>query len=145
MQQIVNHRNDTPSFKINHDIDLLFEDKNTNKKYYVEIKYNDDHDSNKFPAINQKFIKTYAYLVKELDVKAVDELTPIIFYFTNIIKVYNYFVPEGQNIYRGENFFNTFLSITYEDVENALLSFSEDKKTLKKFTDLYNKIMNLKI
>lgn len=48
-----------------HDIDLLFSDKK-DQIYYVEIKYNDDHDTGKFVDINRKFIKTYAFLVMEL-------------------------------------------------------------------------------
>lgn len=44
---------DTKEF--NHDIDLLF--KRHDNIYYVEVKYNDDHDTGKFENINRKFIK----------------------------------------------------------------------------------------
>jgi hypothetical protein len=50
-----------------HDIDLLFKDKKTNIIYYVEVKYNDDHDTGKFVDINRKFIKTYAALLNVID------------------------------------------------------------------------------
>jgi hypothetical protein len=49
------------------DIDLLFKNK-SDRYYYLEIKYNDDHDTGKFVGINRKFIKTYAYLVNELKI-----------------------------------------------------------------------------
>ncbi|MDY6119793.1 MAG: hypothetical protein SPI03_00425 [Campylobacter sputorum] len=62
------------TINLRHDIDLLFKDKN-NKIYYLEIKYNDDHDTGKFMDINRKFIKTYAYLVRELN----QDIKPILF------------------------------------------------------------------
>lgn len=49
---------------ISHDIDILFKNKETGIVYYLEVKYNDDHDTGKFVDINRKFIKTYAYLVR---------------------------------------------------------------------------------
>ena len=46
-------------------IDALFQP-NEESYVYVEIKYNDDHDTGKFVDINRKFIKTYAGLVNDL-------------------------------------------------------------------------------
>jgi hypothetical protein len=60
---------DTSKNVFRHDVDLLFRNKLTNKYYYFEIKYNDDHDSGKFVDINRKFIKTYAYLLNQLKIK----------------------------------------------------------------------------
>ena len=81
-KDIIVHRKDKgKTFK--HDIDLLFKNKNTGVVYYLEMKYNDDHDSGKFIDINRKFIKTYAYLVRELDIKTIKQLVPILFYLTN--------------------------------------------------------------
>jgi hypothetical protein len=67
LKQIIADANgDTIKFK--HDIDLLFKDSATGKIYYLECKYNDDYDTSKFVDINRKFIKTYAYLAKELNI-----------------------------------------------------------------------------
>ena len=46
---------------ITHDVDILFKNLKSNTYYYVEVKYNDDHDTGKFVDINRKFLKTYAY------------------------------------------------------------------------------------
>ena len=64
LQSIVEEQ-DTRTMTFKHDIDLLFKDKETGIIYYLESKYNDDHDTGKFVDINRKFIKTYAYLCRE--------------------------------------------------------------------------------
>ena len=66
-----------------HDIDLLFKDKETGVIYYLEMKYNDDHDTGKFVDINRKLIKTYAYLTREFNITSKEKLVPILFFFTN--------------------------------------------------------------
>jgi hypothetical protein len=131
---------ETHSFK--HDIDLLFKDKITGIYYYLEIKYNDDHDTGKFVDINRKFIKTAAYLIKELDIKELEKFKPIIFYFNNKKMKGNIYVPEKTNIYRGKRFFDEFLTVKYEDVEKYMLNLSENNETKKMFDDLYNKVIN---
>jgi hypothetical protein len=65
--------------KFKYDIDLLFKDTMTDKIYYLECKYNDDHDTGKFVDINRKFIKTYAYLAKKLNITNSNKLIPILF------------------------------------------------------------------
>ncbi|MDR1123799.1 MAG: restriction endonuclease, partial [Elusimicrobiota bacterium] len=47
---------DKETKKFKHDIDLLFKNRITGKIYYLECKYNDDHDTGKFVDINRKFI-----------------------------------------------------------------------------------------
>ena len=74
---------DKTQLKFDHDIDLIFRDKTTGVYYYLEIKYNDDHDTGKFVDINRKFIKTYAYLVNELKITNSNQLVPILFFFNN--------------------------------------------------------------
>ena len=143
LKEIVDDNNPAEiSFK--HDIDLLF--KSNDEKptyYYVEIKYNDDHDTGKFVDINRKFIKTYAYLKKELAISSPDELVPILFFFTNKRMKGNIYVPESTNIKRGKNFFDEFLHVNYEDVDNCLATLSESDLTVNMFNELYNKIMGL--
>ena len=134
---------DTQISKFKHDIDLLFIDKNTNIFYYLECKYNDDHDTGKFVDINRKFIKTYAYLARELNISKVDKLVPILFFFTNKRMKGNIYIPEETNIYRGKSFFDKFLSVKYDDVDQYLLNLSESSETIDAFRNLYNRIVNI--
>ncbi|MDR2709669.1 MAG: restriction endonuclease [Elusimicrobiota bacterium] len=134
---------DGQTIKFNHDIDLLFKNIKTDKFYYMECKYNDDHDTGKFVDINRKFIKTYAYLVKELNIENSDELMPILFFFTNKKMKENDYIPEKSNIYRGKTFFEKFLKIEYAEIDKYLLNLSENPKTIKSFKNLYDKIINI--
>lgn len=122
-----------------HDVDLLFKDKNKDMIYYVEIKYNDDHDTGKFVDINRKLLKTYAYLVRELKIYDKEKFRPILFYFTNKRMKGNIYIPEKE-IYRGKRFFDNFTNIKYEELEKYMLNISEDTNTVMKFQELYNKI-----
>ncbi|MCX5783574.1 MAG: restriction endonuclease [Elusimicrobia bacterium] len=123
-----------------HDVDVLFRNKKDGVFYYVELKYNDDHDTGKFMDINRKFIKTYAGLVKELNIKETSQLKPILYYFNRKIMKGNIYVPEQKNIYRGEKLFTEFLSTNYDELDNYLTNISEDKEIIKIFDDLYNSI-----
>lgn len=136
---IENKNGESNSFK--HDIDLLFQNIQTKTYYYLECKYNDDHDTGKFVDINRKFIKTYAYLAKELDINNTDELVPILFFFTNKKLKGNIYIPENSNIYRGKKFFDTFLNIKYEDVDKYLSELSENDVTIDSFQNLYKKVV----
>lgn len=125
---------------VKHDVDLLFRDKKSKIFYYVEIKYNDDHDTGKFVDINRKFIKTYAGLARKLNIKNISELKPILYYFNRKIMKGNIYVPEKNYIYRGERLFNEFFTIKYSDLDNCLRGVSEDKEIVKIFDNLYKKI-----
>lgn len=141
MDRIINDK-DTKFKNFQHDIDLLFKDKETNIYYYLEIKYNDDHDTGKFVDINRKFIKTTAYLINELDIKSFEQFKPILFFFNNKKMKGNIYIPEQSNIYRGKRFFDEFLDVEYKDVEEYMASLSESEATIEAFNDLYNKVMN---
>ena len=134
-----NKDNIVNSFK--HDIDLLFEDKESNIIYYLEIKYNDDHDTGKFIDINRKFIKTFAYLSNEFKT---EEIVPILFFFNNKRMKGNIYIPETSNIKRGKKFFDEFLSIKYDDVNNYLQNIAESADVTEMFDDLYKKVMEIK-
>lgn len=134
---------DTTLLSFKHDIDLLFRDKESKKVYYLEVKYNDDHDTGKFIDINRKFIKTYAYLTKELEIENADDLVPILFFFTNKKLKINPYIPEHPNIKRGKTFFDEFLSFSYEEVEQCMNQLSESSLVQKMFDDLYETVMNL--
>jgi len=125
-----------------HDIDLLFRDKTTGKYYYLEIKYNDDHDTGKFVDINRKFIKTYAYLASELGIDNATDLTPILFFFNNKKMKGNPYIPEATNIRRGESFFNEFLqNISYKNLNDYMTNLSESDEVKKMFNYFYNKVV----
>lgn len=143
LDQIVQDK-DTKMNTFKHDIDLLFKDKESGILYYAEIKYNDDHDTGKFVDINRKFIKTYAYLTRELDIKDSKKLVPILFYFNNKKMKGNIYVPEDSNIRRGERFFQEFLSIKYSDVDDYMTNLSESSEIIEMFEQLYCKIMKSK-
>lgn len=142
LQDIANDT-DTSTENFKHDIDLLFKDKETGKIYYLESKYNDDHDTGKFVDINRKFIKTYAYLVREFEIKNADDLVPMLFFFTNKKMKGNIYVPEKSNIRRGKKFFDEFLHIRYEEVDDCLSSLSESDDVIKMFDDLYRTVMHI--
>ena len=143
LKEITKNRNGNFE-RFKHDIDLLFENIQTGQIYYLECKYNDDHDTGKFADINRKFIKTYAYLVNEFDIteQNVDKLVPILFFFNNRKMKGNHYIPEETNIKRGRKFFDEFLTVTYEDVDTYMSNLSEDEATIKAFNDLYNNITN---
>lgn len=146
LKEIIKNKNGK-SNNFKHDIDLLFENIETGKIYYLECKYNDDHDTGKFVDINRKFIKTFAYLVKEFNIDefSAQKLTPILFFFTNKKMKGNIYVPENTNIKRGKKFFEEFLTITYEDVDDYILNLSEDNNTINAFNNLFEKIVAKKI
>jgi len=123
-----------------HDVDVIFKDRKSNIYYYVEVKYNDDHDTDKFVGINRKFLKTYAGLVKKLGIKNTKQLKPILYYLNRKVMKGNIYVPEDKHIYRGEKLFNEFLTVKYDDVDRYLKNVSEDKETVKIFDNVYKKI-----
>lgn len=137
----VKNDNDINLSSISHDIDILFRNKETDVIYYLEVKYNDDHDTGKFVDINRKFIKTYAYLVREFPNT---EIKPILFFFNNKKMKGNIYVPENTNIRRGKSFFDEFLKIKYEDVDSYMRNLSESPDNIKAFDDLYRKIIAMK-
>ena len=141
MNQIIENK-DTETRTFKHDIDLLFKDKTTGIYYYLEIKYNDDHDTGKFVDINRKFIKTSAYLINELNIDSFDKFKPILFFFNNKKMKGNIYIPEESNIYRGKRFFDEFLDVRYSDVENYMANLSESDYTISAFNQLYEKVMN---
>ncbi|CAM2883520.1 HinfI family type II restriction enzyme [Helicobacter felis] len=139
-QIFINNQREDNLIRFTHDIDLLFKDKESQKIYYLEIKYNDDHDTGKFVDINRKFIKTYAYLLRALSVTTPDALVPILFYFTNKKMKGNIYIPEHSHIYRGQRFFDAFLNTSYTDLETYLASFCNSDENIKAFDALYSRI-----
>lgn len=139
----------TDNYQLSHDIDLFFKENHTENYFYAEIKYNDDHDSGKYVDINRKFIKTYAYLYEELLNKYDRDpskftLKPCMFFFTNKKMMGNIFLPEIENIYRGQEIFEEFFDyIQYSDIDAYLSHISENEETIEKFDNLYKSVMEL--
>lgn len=133
-----------PNLLFKHDIDLIFKNKFTNIVYYVEIKYNDDHDTGKFVDINRKLIKTYAYLTNKLQITNTNQLVPILFFFNNKKMKGNIYIPENSNIKRGKKFFEDFLTIKYFEIDEYMKNLSEKPDVINVFNELYKKIMTMK-
>lgn len=110
---------------------------------YVEIKYNDDHDTGKFVDINRKFIKTYAGLVNDLGIEDMNQLKPILYYL-NPTKRYGPIYVPSSNIYRGAKLFDEYFETEYEDIDKYLRDIGDDPDILRMFDEFYNKVRNYK-
>lgn len=143
LQTITKNEEDQNSETIafENDVDVLFKDNVSGITYYVEIKYNDDHDTGKFKDINRKLLKTYAYLVRELNIYDKDKFRPMLLYFTNKKSKPNIYVPEDE-IYRGTRFFDKYTTIKYSDLQNYLQNISENEEVINQFNNMYNTVMN---
>lgn len=128
----------------NHDIDLLFKQKEKDIIVYVEIKYNDDHDTGKFVDINKKFLYTIALLIREYNITDINKIKPVLMYFNNKRMKGNNYLPEDTTIYRGERFFNTFTTIKYSEIDDVFKNISESPELNKKFDELCYNILNIK-
>ncbi len=107
------------------DVDLLMQT-DEGVFYYVEIKYNDDHDTGKFKDINRKFLKTYAGLIRKLGITDGAKLIPILYYFNQHVRYNNKYLKEHTNIMRSKELFEKLeLDITFEEVDEILSDISE--------------------
>lgn len=146
LKQIIKNENEENETEIfTQDIDLLFKQINKNRFVYVEIKYNDDHDTGKFIDINRKFLKTIALLIRELSIKNISEIKPVLMYFNNKKMKGNIYIPEDLAIYRGKKFFEKFSNVSYEEIDECFKSISENDLINNKFENLYNMIINNKV
>lgn len=120
------------------DIDCLFVTK-SNKSIFVELKYNDDHDTGKFVDIQRKLIKTYAGLVNELKIQQREKLEPYLWYFTPLKRWASIYLPE-TNVLRGGQLFEKYFVTNFQDVDYYLQNISEDSSMLELFDQLYQKV-----
>jgi len=120
------------------DVDLLIAD--TQRHYYVEVKYNDDHDTGKFEDINRKAIKTYAALANELNFKSEQDFGLIIYYFNPHKRYYpSPYLRDGVEVLRGDELFKKFnLDINYKVVEDEL---SRLNRKLENNFDYYTELI----
>lgn len=142
LQSIVEAEQDEtiPKQAIKKDVDALFQLDN-GSYVYVEIKYNDDHDTGKFESINRKFIKTFAGLVNELGIYDKSQLKPILYYF-NPTKRYGPIYVPSSNVYRGARLFDEYFETKYQDVDDYLREIGDDPGILQMFDDMYQRVRN---
>jgi hypothetical protein len=136
---ILTERNsDDPKQTITKDVDALFRARD-GRIIYLEIKYNDDHDTGKFVDINRKFIKTFAGLVNHLEIADISEIQPILYYFNPVKRWGPIYVP-SSHIYRGAQLFDEYFEMRFEDIDTYLRIIGDDKDIIKIFDDLYTPI-----
>jgi hypothetical protein len=123
---------------ITKDVDALFR-ANGKQVVYLEIKYNDDHDTGKFVDINRKFIKTYAGLVNHLEIENTDDIKPILYYLNPVKRWGPIYVP-SSHIYRGRQLFDEYFEIRYDDIDEYLRNLSDDESIMAIFDELYQTI-----
>jgi len=129
---------DLEKIAITKDIDALFY---SSEKHpvYVEVKYNDDHDTGKFVDINRKFLKTYAGILNLLPEEERDHLVPYIYYF-NPLKRWGPIYTPSSNIKRGPQLFEDFFEIRFEDVDECLRGIGDDLDIINIFDRVYEKV-----
>lgn len=120
------------------DVDVLFRIA-SGQTIYLEVKYNDDHDTGKFVDINRKFLKTYAGLVNHLNISNINQLKPIIYYFNPVKRWGSIYVP-SDHIYRGSQLFEEYFHIKFAEVDAYLQKIGNDQKIIALFDDLYKRI-----
>ena len=104
----------------NNDVDLLFFKNKNNHYYYVELKKEDNHDSGKTKDMYKKVIKTFVCLLYQ------EKLTPILLFFGSIKNQSN--ILPSSNVYSGENFFNEYLTISFNEINNKMYKVSNLEK-----------------
>lgn len=127
-----------PKQVITKDVDALFQSRD-GKIVYLEVKYNDDHDTGKFVDINRKFLKTYAGLLNHLNITSLEQLSPYIYYF-NPTKRYGPIYVPSSNILRGAQLFERFLDISYSEIDLILRTLGDDDDIIDIFDRLFHKI-----
>ncbi len=140
LNRILSIERDSPAPKqtITKDVDALFQ-VGGKQSVYVEIKYNDDHDTGKFVDINRKFIKTYAGLINRLEVTDVHALRPVLYYL-NPVKRYGPIYVPSSNIYRGAQLFDQYFEIPFDEIDRYLRMLGSDEEIVAVFDNLYNKV-----
>jgi hypothetical protein len=114
------------------DIDLLFRD-GSGQLVYIEVKFNDDHDTGKHPDIFRKILKTgFA-----IEVHEGEPVLPCVYFFNpgerNLVK----FLPDEQRLF-GRDFFERYLTVDYDEVARALMDVGNDPAVQRRFIDLFH-------
>lgn len=120
------------------DVDALFQDRN-GRIVYLEVKYNDDHDTGKFVDINRKFLKTYAGLINHFPDVDPAQILPILYYF-NPTKRWGPIYTPSTHIYRGAQLFDEFFTAKYSDLDACLRNIGNDEDVIALFDDMHNRV-----
>lgn len=114
------------------DVNLLC--KKEDIHYYIEVKYNDDHDTGKYMDINRKFLKTYAGLVRKFGFRGIDGFKPVLYYFNPYRRYYpSYYLRDGVEVFRGSELFDEFgFPGTYDRIRKIL----EERVSEQRFDQL---------
>jgi hypothetical protein len=121
--------------KAPNDVDLLFTDKN-NQLTYVELKFNDDHDTGKHPDIYRKVLKT-GLAIEQLVSKPV---LPCVYYFNAGQRNLVSYLPQAQR-FSGSEFFEKYLTVDYSLVANRLKHLSETIEVKSRFQALAESVL----
>jgi len=121
--------------KAPNDVDLLFTDKN-NQLVYVELKFNDDHDTGKHPDIYRKVLKT-GLAIEQMVSKPV---LPCVYYFNAGQRNLVSYLPAAQR-FSGSEFFEKFLTVDYSLVSNRLKQLSETEAVKARFQALADSVL----
>ena len=117
------------------DVDLLFTD-SSGHLIYVELKFNDDHDTGKHPDIYRKVLKT-GLAIEQLVGKPV---LPCVYYFNAGQRNLTTYLPESQR-FSGSEFFKKYLSVDYEIVSRRLKTLSETDEVQDRFRALAETVL----
>lgn len=102
------------------DVDVFLKDPENNTFYYIEVKYNDDHDTGKYENINRKFIRTAAGLYRLIYKSRSEEFRfkPLLYYFNDSTKFICHYLKDGEDVLRGGQLLEHFgiTSISYADL-----------------------------
>ena len=128
--------NNTEKFnKVPNDVDLLFTDKN-NQMVYVELKFNDDHDTGKHPDIYPKVLKTGLALEQMIS----KPVLPCVYYFNAGQRNLTSYLPSSQR-FSGADFFEKFLTVDYDLVADRLKHLSETDEVKARFQELADSVL----
>jgi len=129
--------------KRNRDVDILI--KEGDVYTYIEVKYNDDHDTGKFDSINRKALKTYAGLVNKYNIDNPDNFNLILYYFNSNKRYFpSPYLLDGEEVLRAKELFERLdLPVTYRDVEKQFDRLDKDLEgDFDRYLDMLNEIIS---
>ena len=118
------------------DVDLVF--RKNNDIYFVEIKYEDNHDTGKLPDIYRKIFRTYFSLRRHY--KNQFRIRPFLFYFLEQKRWDSKYMVEKENVLRGQDFWTTFSDIDAQEINECFEFIANNEVIVNKFDQLKNKI-----
>lgn len=127
------------------DVDLFFFNKE--KFYYVELKKEDNHDSDKTDSMYGKALKTFlcmfyqAYANDDPTLKIEGTFINMSLSFFGEIKTKSKILPEDY-VFSGQQFFNKFMDISYDDFVDIVDEIRESTEMRNCIKECRNKVEN---